>query len=185
MASVHLLGLAGSIRKASYTKALLENLALDMPEQVRLHIHPLNDLPLYNEDNDGDHPPEAAIALRAAIAAADGLVIATPEYNYGISGVLKNALDWASRPYGKAVLTGKPVVTMSASLAFTGGVRAQAQLHETLLATQSRLVVRYQTVIGEVHKKIVDGKLIDSTTQGFARAAIEDLIKMIATSHTT
>ena len=179
MARIRVLGIAGSIRQASYTKALLENLVPHLPDTVQLHLHSLADVPLYNEDSDGDTPPAAVAALRAAIAEADGLVIATPEYNYGLPGVLKNALDWASRPYGKAVLAGKPVVTMSASPAFTGGVRAQAQLHETLLATQSRLVVRFQTVVGEVHKKIVDGQLIDDATRGFALGAIEDLVKLI------
>lgn len=179
MAGITLLGLAGSIRKDSYTKALLENLIAHLPAGVEMHMHSLADLPLYNEDSDQGAPPAAATALRHAIAKADGLVIATPEYNYGISGVLKNALDWASRPYGQGVLAGKPVVTMSASPAFTGGVRAQAQLHETLLATQSHLVVRYQTVVGEVHKKIVDGQLTDVATRTFALGAIEDLVKLI------
>ena len=116
-------------------------------------------------------------ALRAAVAEADGLVIVSPEFNYGMPGVLKNALDWASRPYGAAPLIGKPVLTMTASPAFTGGVRAQAQLNETLLATQSRLVLRPQTVIGSVHEKIESGRLVDPGSLQFALQAVNDLLR--------
>ncbi len=173
--TTRLLGISGSLRRDSHTTAVLRTLAQALPADVELTLHPLSDLPLYNQDDDTATPPAAVAALREAVAAADGLVIATPEFNYGLPGVLKNALDWASRPYGAAPLIGKPVLTMSASPAFTGGVRAQAQLNETLLATQSRLVVRPQTVIAAVHDKIVDGRLADPLTLQFALQAVGDL----------
>ena len=106
-------------------------------------------------------------------------MIATPEFNYGLPGVLKNALDWASRPYGAAALLRKPVVTMSSSPAFTGGVRAQAQLNETLLAIGASLVVRPQVVIGEVHTKVQDGIMTDETSVKYALAAIDDLVRSV------
>ena len=179
MAPVTLLGIAGSIRSGSFSAAILETLKAEVPEGVELTQHSLADVPLYNQDLDTDQPPAAVRSLRQAIAQADGLVIVTPEFNYGMPGLLKNALDWASRPYGASCLIGKPVVTMSASPAFTGGVRAQAQLNETLLATQSQLVVRSQVVIGEVHAKIVDGRLIERSSLDFAAAAIGDLVRLI------
>ena len=176
MSQKKILGLSGSLRNGAFTTTLLDHLAQHMPAHAQMHIHPLGDVPLYNQDLDTDTPPPAVAALREAIGAADGLVIISPEYNYGMSGVLKNALDWASRPYGKSVLIGKPVITMSASPAFTGGVRAQAQLHETLLAIPMQIIARPQTVVGEVHKKIVDGKLIDGNTASFIETALADLL---------
>lgn len=179
MNPVRLIGLSGSLRQGSYSTTILETLKDHLPEGASLDLFRLGELPLYNQDDDTSEPPSAVAALRAAIAAADGLLIATPEYNYGVPGVLKNALDWASRPYGSSALFGKPVVTMSSSMAFTGGVRALAQLHETLLGTQSRLVVRSQVVIGEVHTKVAEGRLTDSPAIAFARSAVADLVAQI------
>lgn len=175
MASTSLLGLSGSLRADSFSTGILTTLQAELAGDMELIIHSLAEVPLYNQDLDGAVPPRKVAALREAIAAADGLVIVTPEFNYGIPGVLKNALDWASRPYGTSSLIGKPVVTMSTSPAFTGGVRAQAQLHETLLATQSVIVPRPQTVIGEVHNKFADGRLVDQMTLEFALSAVADL----------
>jgi chromate reductase, NAD(P)H dehydrogenase (quinone) len=175
MARVSLLGLSGSLRAESYSTAILHSLADRLEGRTELGIHDYAELPLYNQDLDDPNAPAAVHALRDAIAQADGLVIVTPEYNYGMPGVLKNALDWASRPYGAASLKGKPVVTISNSPAFTGGVRALSQLHETLLATQSLIVPRFQTVIGEVHKKFEDGRLSDEAAISFALEAIDDL----------
>lgn len=177
--TIRLLGISGSLRRESFATAILRTLQDRMGAGATLSLHPLGDVPLYNQDLDTPEPLPAVHALRAAIAQADGLVIVSPEYNYGMPGVLKNALDWASRRYGAAPLAGKPVVTMTASPAFTGGVRAQAQLHETLLATQSRLLVRPQTVIGAVHEKIADGRLVDEAALKFALAAVDDLVREV------
>ncbi len=179
MSAIKLLGISGSLRNGSFSTAILETLAERAPAGVELVLHPLNDVPVYNQDLDTETPPAAVKALRDAISAADGLVIVTPEFNYGLPGALKNALDWASRPYGAGSLTAKPVVTMSNSPAFTGGVRAQAQLNETLLATQSKLLVRWQVVIGEVHTKVRDGRLTDQASIDFAMGAIADLVRSI------
>lgn len=179
MPGIKLLGLSGSLRSQSYSTGILRTLQERSPERVELVIHDLSDVPLYNQDRDGAEAPAEVSALRNAIAASDGLVIVTPEFNYGIPGVLKNALDWASRPYGAASLRGKPVVTMSASPAFTGGVRAQAQLHETLLATQSLIVTRPQTVIAQVHEKFEAGRLSDPASLEFAWQAVADLLNLV------
>lgn len=179
MARVQLTGIAGSLRAGSFSTAILESLREELGTSAELTLHPLGDVPLYNQDLDTDAPLPGVRAMREAIAHGDGLVIVTPEFNYGLPGVLKNALDWASRPYGASPLLGKPVVTISASPAFTGGVRAQAQLNETLLGTQSRLVGGPQVVIGEVHNKILDGRLVDRAALDFALGAVSGLIKMI------
>lgn len=176
---ISLVGLSGSLRAEAHSTAILRSLSERLPDGVALRIHDYANLPLYNQDLDGPEALPPVRALREAIAGADGLVIVTPEYNYGLPGVLKNALDWASRPYGSGSLTGKPVVTMSNSPAFTGGVRALAQLHETLLATQSLIVPRFQTVIGEVHKKVENGRLVDEPSLAFALGAVEDLCALI------
>jgi chromate reductase len=118
-------------------------------------------------------------ALRSAIDASDGVIMISPKYNHGMSGVLKNALDWASRPFGRSVLKSKPVLTMTASPAFTGGVRAQQQMNETLASIPARPVLRPQIVIGGVHEKVRDGRLIDEAAISFALAGVDDLIEEI------
>src|SRR6266850_2669341 len=174
-----LLGLSGSLRRASNSTAVLRGLQDALGLRAALDIFPLHAIPLYNEDNDAEHAPESVRALRSAIDASDGVIIISPEYNHGMSGVLKNALDWASRPYGLSVLKSKPVLTMTASPAFTGGVRAQQQMNETLASIPARPVFRPQIVIGGVHEKVRDGRLIDEAALSFARAGVDDLIEEI------
>ena len=109
MTQFRLLGFSGSLRRASKCTAVLGGLRDALAPNATLDIFPLNGIPLYNEDDDGEHTPESVRALRLAIAASDGVVMISPEYNHGMSGVLKNALDWASRPYGRSSLARKPV----------------------------------------------------------------------------
>ncbi|MER9063919.1 NAD(P)H-dependent oxidoreductase [Mesorhizobium sp. M0435] len=172
-----LLGLPGSLRLGSYSLAVLRGLQPALGPAVDLQIGDLR-LPLYDEDQDGPSTPETVQAFRQAVAESDGVVIATPEYNHGIPGVVKNALDWASRPLGRSALTGKAVLVISVSPGFTGGVRAQAQANETLLAIQSRPVLGPQVVIGNVADKIWDGRLVDEPSLRFALAAIDRLIAL-------
>jgi chromate reductase len=179
-AKPRLLGISGSLRKASGNTAILKALAEMVADRASLELFPLNDIPPYDQDVDIEPSLPAVAAFREAIAAADGVVISSPEYNYGMSGVLKNALDWASRPYGKARLTGKPVLTITASAASTGGVRAQGQLNETLTAIAALVVLRPQSVIGSVLQKMTDGKFTDETSLKFLSAAIDDLLRDIA-----
>src|SRR6202007_1412354 len=118
---VKLVGLAGSLRAQSFSRATLVGLRNNLPDKVSLDILDLL-LPIYNEDEDGAAAPAQVGQFREAIGSSDGLVIVTPEYNHGIPGVLKNALDWASRPLNGSALAEKPVVVLSVSPAFTGGV---------------------------------------------------------------
>jgi chromate reductase len=172
-----LLGLSGSLRKGSYNSAILVALAEIVAEEATLDLFPLNDVPLYDQDADTETPPSVIGRLRAAVASADGIVIASPEYNAGMSGVLKNTLDWISRPYGKSGLTGKAVLTITSSPATTGGVRAQAQLNETLIAIAAQIVLRPQAVIGSVHSKMTDGRFTDADSLQFLKAGVADLLR--------
>jgi chromate reductase, NAD(P)H dehydrogenase (quinone) len=174
---VKLIGLPGSLRNASFSRATLVGLRNNLPDKVTLDILDLQ-LPLYNEDNDHLDGPTDVRRFRAVIADCDGVVIATPEYNHGIPGVLKNALDWASRPYGKSVLINKPVLVMSVSPAFTGGVRAHAQVNETLLSIPARLMGGAQVVIAGIADKVKDGALVDEASLSFALSSVRRMISL-------
>jgi chromate reductase len=174
-----LLGLSGSLRKGSYNTAILAALAEIVVTEATLELFPLNDVPPYDQDADTETPPAVIGRVRAAVAAADGIVIASPEYNAGMSGVIKNALDWISRPYGKSRLTGKPVLTITSSPATTGGARAQAQLNETLTAIAAQIVLRPQAVIGGVHSKMTAGRFTDAKSLQFLKEGVGDLLRDI------
>lgn len=176
---VRLLGLSGSIRRDSYCTAVLQTLRAALGRKADLTIFLLHEIPLYNPDEDGERAPQAVRALREAIARSDGLVVISPEYNYGMSGVLKNALDWASRPAMQSPAKGKPTLIMSASPAYTGGARAHAQMRETLASMLARVIARPQVVVASVHEKIRDGRLVDEVALRFALAAVDDLLKEV------
>jgi chromate reductase len=177
--SIRLVGLGGSLRRESYSMAVLRTLKDKCAAKAEVRIHPLDAVPLYNGDLDGDHPPEAVRALKQAVTESDGLLVCTPEYNYGTSGVLKNALDWASRPGYESPLKGKPALIVSTSPGAIGGARAHLQVRETLSAALARVVARPQVTIGQVHQKVKDGVLVDASTIEFSLAAIDELIAEI------
>ncbi|MDQ0025013.1 chromate reductase [Variovorax paradoxus] len=179
MTTIRLAGISGSLRKASSNTAILRTLQASLPAGVEMALLPLDGIPSYNQDLDGPGLPDAVRAFKATIDSSDGVVLCSPEYNFGMPGVLKNALDWASRPAFASPLKGKPVLVMTSSPAFTGGVRAQAQLRDTLGGTLSRVIARPQVVIAGVNTKIEDGRLADATSLGFALEAINDLIAEI------
>ncbi|VVO08601.1 NADPH-dependent FMN reductase [Pseudomonas fluorescens] len=174
-----LLGISGSLRSQSTNTAVLKTLSNRLDDQAEMSLFALNDIPLYNGDLEAQALPPSVAALKEAIAHADGLIICSPEYNYGTSGVLKNALDWASRPGFNSPLKNKPVLIITSSPGVLGGVRAQSQLRETLSATLSRVICRPQIVIPNINQKIQDGRFIDETTIEFMLAAVDDLIREI------
>ena len=179
MTQLCLLGLSGSLRRASNSTAVLRALQDALAPQAALRIFPLHGIPLYNEDDDAEHAPESVRTLRSAVETSDGVIMISPEYNHGMSGVLKNGIDWASRPYGRSALRRKPVLTMTVSPAFTGGVRAQQQMNETLASIPAHLVRRPQIVIGGVHEKVRDGRLVDEAALRFALEGVDDLLQEI------
>lgn len=179
MPQFKLLGIPGSLRAASFSRATLIGLCGVLPETVAMEICDLQ-LPLYNEDDDRSDAPEEVERFRDAIAGSDGVVIVTPEYNHGIPGVLKNALDWASRPFGKSVLTNKPTLAISISPAFTGGVRVHAQLNETLLSIPALVLGGPQVVIANIGNKVMDGILVDQPSLSFVLTALQRMVGRVS-----
>jgi chromate reductase len=158
---VRIVGISGSLRKASFNTALLKILAERSASSINIHVVTLNDIPLYNEDLDTATGVSTVNALKRLVSSCDGVLISTPEYNHGIPGVLKNALDWLSRPSSASCFKEKPVSIISTSKAFTGGVRAQYQLREALFAMQAQLVMGQEVVVGSVHQNFGDGSYAD------------------------
>jgi chromate reductase len=127
------LGFVGSLRKASYNKGLMRVALQLLPEGVALEVFDISQFPLFNQDDLDYGPPEIVKQFKAKIRAADAVLIASPEYNYSIPGVLKNAIDWASRPVVDNAFDGKPVAVMSASMGRLGGARMQYHLRQTFV----------------------------------------------------
>ena len=177
---IRLLGISGSIRSQSNCTAVLRSLQGLLPDSASIELFPLNEIPLYNADLDGAAPPPSVAGLKQAISQADGLVVCSPEYNDGMPGVLKNAIDWASRPSFASPLTGKPALVMTASPGTAGGVRAQAQIRDALAATLARPVVRQHVAIATVAAQVSDGRLVHQPTLDFVKVALGDLLAEIA-----
>ncbi len=179
-APYRILGMSGSLRAHAYSTAVLTALAAASARDAVYDYADIGALPHFNQDLYVEPLPVAIAHFRSLIAAADGLVISSPEYNHGIPGVLKNALDWASRPHNASPLKGKPVLIITSSAAFTGGVRAQYQIREALVSALARPVATPEIVVGGVAAKIVDGQFTDSTSIEFALKGLADMVAEIA-----
>jgi chromate reductase len=173
---LEVLGIAGSLRSGSFNKLLLRAAAEEAPEGMRISTFDLAEIPFYNRDIEDAGDPEPVRELKEAIAEADGLLIATPEYQYGIPGALKNALDWASRPPGDSALNGKPVAIMGASPGMTGTARAHLQLRQTLQYNEARMVIRPEVLVAGARSKFDDyGRLTDDTASELIGELLERL----------
>ncbi|MEM2154150.1 MAG: NAD(P)H-dependent oxidoreductase [Nitrososphaeria archaeon] len=173
---VKILGFAGSLRKGSYNKALLKAAIELMPKNAELEIYELDDIPPFNQDLENDLPVKVK-EFKEKIRKADAILIATPEYNYSFSGVLKNALDWASRPFGDNSLKGKPVAIMSASVGMFGGARAQYHLRQVLLGLNMHPINRPEVIVPYADEKFdKDGRLIDQETREIVKSLLEALV---------
>ncbi len=173
---LRLLGIAGSLRSASYNRSLLEAARELAPEGVEIETFDLDDIPMFNQDVEAEGDPEPVAALKAAIREADALLVVTPEYNYGLPGVLKNALDWASRPPLGSPLSRKPVAVMGASPGVRGTARAQEQLEQTLSFPRATVVPDGQLRVGEAYEKFdEEGKLVDEATREQVRELLAGL----------
>ena len=180
MSSAHqLLGISGSLRANSFSTAILEALAQATASQASFEYADIGSLPHFNQDLYIDPLPQPVQQFREQIATADGLVIVSSEYNHGIPGVLKNALDWASRPHNSSPLRNKPVLIVTSSPAVTGGVRAQYQIRETVISALARPLNTPEIVVGQVHLKIVDGRFEDPAVIEFARSGFAALFAEI------
>ena len=156
---MRVLGISGSLRQDSYNSGLLRAAAELLPSGVELEVFDgLKGIPPYDADDDVSPAPAPVAALREAIESADAVLIATPEYNASIPGVLKNALDWASRPHATNPLRGKPAAVVGASTGMFGAVWAQAETRKVLGALGGR-VVEAELPVARADRQLVDGRL--------------------------
>lgn len=172
---VNVLGFAGSLRKGSYNRALLRAATELVPENVKIEIFDLDEIPPFNQDLEKELP-ERVKKFKAKIKDADAILIATPEYNYSIPGVLKNAIDWASRPYPDNSFKGKPVALMSASTGMLGGARAQYHLRQCFVFLDMHPINKPEVIVTYAPQKIDEhGHLTDETTRKIIKELIENL----------
>ena len=180
---MHILGLCGSLRQHSYNRRLLAAAAKELPDNaVFLVFEDIAKIPPYNEDNDAREGPPAVQALRAAIAAASGILIATPEYNASVPGLLKNAIDWASRPYPEHVLRGKPVIVAGASITAYGATLAQAELRRVLKVIGAH-VLEAELAVAQAHEAFAaDGGLADAQLRSELANLVHALVASVTES---
>ena len=170
---LRLVGIAGSIRRDSYARAVMHGTARLFPPGTHYEELLPGDLPHYNSDHDNAELPAVVKAARDQVAASDAVLIVTPEFNHGIPGVLKNALDWLSRPAFKSCFVDKPVLFATISPGALGGVRAQHQLRETLSSMLCRLVPLPEVAVTHVAAKVSDGRLSDEAALTFIEGIVQ------------
>jgi chromate reductase len=174
--AVNILGFAGSLRKGSYNKALLRAAAELVPEDATLEIFDLEGIPPFNQDLESAMP-ERVKEFKSKIKSADAILIVTPEHNYSIPGVLKNAIDWASRPYGDNSFEGKPVAVMSASTGMLGGARAQYHLRQVFVFLDMHPVNKPEVLVTFANQKFdPDGRLTDEKTKELTKNLLDTLV---------
>jgi chromate reductase len=174
--TIRILGFAGSLRKNSYNRALL-TAALEMvPDGATLEVFDLEGIPPFNQDLEAQ-PSDRVKEFKAKIRSADAILIATPEYNYSIPGVLKNAIDCASRPYGDNALEGKPVAMMGASVGMLGTARAQYHLRQSFVFLNMYPLNRPEVMVPFAQEKVdKTGRVTDQKTREKIRELLESLV---------
>ncbi|MBS7632256.1 NAD(P)H-dependent oxidoreductase [Candidatus Bathyarchaeota archaeon] len=179
--TVKILGFAGSLRQNSFNKSLLKTALEYAPKNTALEIYDLEGIPPFNQDLE-DNMPEKVKEFKKKIREADALLIATPEYNYSVPGVLKNAIDWASRPYGDNAFDGKPVAIMSASDGMLGGARAQYHLRQVFVSLNMRPLNRPEVIVPFADEKIDEkGNVVDGKTREKIKRLLESLVAWVDT----
>ncbi len=175
--TLRVLGIAGSLRAGSYNRSLLRAAAELVPDGMTIEVwERLREIPPFDADVEAAGDPEPVLDLKRGIADADALLIVTPEYNYGMPGVLKNAIDWASRPPGKSVLAGKPTAIMGATPGQTGTARAQLALRQSFVFTDTPVLLRPEVFVNRAVERFdADGKLTDEKTREFVARLLEAL----------
>src|SRR3954466_3523976 len=166
---IRILGIAGSLRRESYNRSALRAAAELAPGGVTVDIFELDGIPGFNQDNE-QNPPAKVVELKRRIREANAILIVTPEYNYSVPGVLKNAVDWASRPYGDSAWNGKPAAIMGASIGTIGTARAQYHLRQTFVFLNMLPLNQPEVMIGNAAERFdAEGNLTDETTKNFIR----------------
>lgn len=173
---IRILGIAGSLRKKSYNRAALNAAADLLPEGATLEIFDIDGLPGFNEE-DEQNPQAKIVELKQKIRDADAILFATPEYNYSVPGVLKNAIDWASRPYGDNAWVGKPAAIMGASISFIGTARAQYHLRQSMVFLNMFPINQPEVMISNASERFdADGNLTDETSKKLIRQLLQNLV---------
>ncbi len=174
---IRILGFVGSLRKGSFNKALMLAAMELCPEDAEIEVFDIAEIPPFNQDTE-NNLPQAVKEFKAKIKAADALLIATPEYNYSVPGVLKNALDAASRPSADRVFDGKPVAIMSASTGRLGGARAQYHLRQTFICLNMHPVNSPEVMLSQAAQWVdKNGNLTNPDTRRLIRQLLEELVK--------
>jgi chromate reductase len=174
---VRILGIAGSLRKASYNRSALRAAAGLLPGGATMDTFEIDGLPGFSEDLE-QNPPEKVVDLKRRIRAADAVLFVTPEYNYSIPGVLKNAIDWASRPYGDSAWDGKPAAIMGASIGTMGTARAQYHLRQMMVFLNMFPVNQPEVMIANAAQRFDEqGNLTDEKTREFVRKLMASLVE--------
>ncbi len=165
--TLDVIALVGSLRRESFTRALTRALIVMAAPTLRIELLNIGELPLFNQD-DEDAPPPITQALRARVRRADAVLFATPEYNRSVPGVLKNAIDLASRPYGANAWAGKPAAVISTSPGAMGGFGANQHLRQVLMAIGMPTMPQPEIYIGHVHTLLdAEGQIVDTGTRNF------------------
>jgi chromate reductase len=174
--AIHILGICGSLRRQSFNRAALRAAAGLVPEGTTLEIGDIEGLPGFNQDDEGN-PPAKVVELKKQIRAADAILLVTPEYNYSVPGVLKNAIDWASRPYGDSAWTGKPVAVMGASIGTLGTARAQYHLRQSFIFLEMFPLNKPEVMISNAGERFdAEGNLTHEPTKEIIRKLLQDLV---------
>ena len=174
------LAVSGSLREQSYSTAVLHTLIARAPANVYIEQASIGKLPFFNQDLDNEHRrPIEVIAFRAKVQRCDGLIVTTPEYNHGLPAVLKNAIDWVSRPAFESVLKGKPVMCITVSPGGAGGTRAHAHLQQLFAATLSKQVIMPPVAIAGISEKVVNAQLTDPVSLEFSLVALQRLVDLV------
>jgi chromate reductase len=172
-----ILGIAGSLRKASYNRGALRAAQQLVPEGAKIEIFELDGIPAFNQDEE-KNPPKRVTELKERVRAADAILFSTPEYNYSIPGVLKNAIDWASRPYGDNAWNEKPVAVMGASVGTVGTARAQYHLRQSFVFLNMRPTNGPEVMIGNAAQRFDEqGNLKDEPSKELIRKMLLDLVQ--------
>jgi chromate reductase, NAD(P)H dehydrogenase (quinone) len=173
---LRILGIAGSLRRQSYNRAALRAATQVALESATVEIFELDGIPGFSED-DEQNPPAKVVELKRRIREADAILFVTPEYNYSIPGVLKNAIDWASRPYGDNAWSGKPAAIMGASTGTIGTARAQYHLRQVMVFLNMFPVNQPEVMIAKAHERFdAEGNLTDEKTKEFIRQLLQSLV---------